>query len=79
MYYVYLIYENTMCTYNLFLMKDNEDISRIKVEPTEAFKRFKDEVLSSENIDFSDKLGRSLKTGYKSKYVFDSFLFKYFY
>jgi hypothetical protein len=58
-------------------MKDNEDISRIKVEPTEAFKRFKDEVLSSENIDFSDKLGRSLKTGYKSKYIFTSFFFLY--
>lgn len=58
-------------------MKDNEDISRFKVEPTEAFKRFKDEVISSENIDFSDKLGRSLKTGYKSKYVLTGLFFFY--
>lgn len=48
-------------------MKDNEDIDCIKVEPSEAYKRFKDEVVSADNIDFSDKLGRSLKTGYKSK------------
>jgi len=40
------------------------------VEPSEAYKRFKDEIVSAENIDFSDKLSRSIKTGYKSKYGF---------
>lgn len=48
-------------------LKENEDIDRVKVEPTEAYKRFKDEVVSADNIDFSDKLSRSVKTGYKSK------------
>lgn len=48
-------------------MQDNEDIDRVKLEPTESYKRFKDEVVNSENVDFSDKLSRSLKTGYKSK------------
>lgn len=47
--------------------EDNEDIDRIKVEPSEAYKRFKDEVVSADNIDFSDKLSRSFKTGYQSK------------
>lgn len=59
-----------ICVFNCvnlnFWMKDNEDIDRIKVDPSEAYKRFKDEIVNSDNIDFSDKLGRSLKTGYKS-------------
>lgn len=50
------------------LMKDNEDIDHIKVDPTKAYQRFKDEVINADNIDFSDKLGRSLNTGYKSVY-----------
>lgn len=48
-------------------MKENEDIDCVKLEPSESFKRFKNEVVCSDDIDFSDKLSRSLKTGYKSK------------
>lgn len=48
-------------------MKENEDIERTKLDPSKAFKLFKDEVVNSDDIDFSDKLGRSLKTGYRSK------------
>lgn len=48
-------------------LKDNPDIDRAKLEPSVAYKRFKNETVSADNIDFSDKLGRSLKTGYRSK------------
>jgi len=51
--------------------KENEDIDRIKLEPTEAYKRFKDKVVNSNSIDFSDKLGSSLKTGYKSNQLWE--------
>lgn len=51
----------------LCLIKDNPEIERAKLEPSVAYKRFKNEVVSADNIDFSDKLGRSLKTGYRSE------------
>ncbi|CAH1736085.1 unnamed protein product [Aphis gossypii] len=51
--------------------EDNEDIERVKLAPTEAYKHFKDKVVNSENIDFSDKLGRSLKTGYNSNQLWE--------
>ncbi|XP_015370195.1 PREDICTED: probable dynactin subunit 2 [Diuraphis noxia] len=51
--------------------EDNDDIERVKLAPTEAYKHFKDKVISSDNIDFSDKLGRSLKTGYNSSQLWE--------
>ncbi|VVC32106.1 Hypothetical protein CINCED_3A014706 [Cinara cedri] len=45
--------------------EDNEDIERTKLDPSKAFKLFKDEIVNSDDVDFSDKLGRSLKTGYR--------------
>ncbi|XP_050524745.1 dynactin subunit 2 [Daktulosphaira vitifoliae] len=50
-----------------YMEEDNEDIDRVQIDTSEAYKRFKDQVVNSDDVDFSDKLGRTLKTGYKPK------------
>ncbi|XP_050439964.1 dynactin subunit 2 [Adelges cooleyi] len=50
-----------------YMEEENEDIDRVHIDTSEAYDRFKNQIVGADNIDFSDKLGKKLKTGYRSK------------
>ncbi|XP_066584141.1 dynactin subunit 2 [Prorops nasuta] len=44
---------------------ENEIVERIRTTPSEAFNKFKDKNISSEHVDFSERITRKPRTGYQ--------------